>query len=317
MAIIILSGIFLVLLSFDLLVLHKKGTEITNKKAAIETGFWVSIALSFSIAVYYLYQNGLIANTENIAPYDAVIKYITGYLIELSLSVDNLFVISMVFAAFKIPKAYQYRALFWGIIGAVVLRGLMISIGIVLIEQISWMTYVLGLFLLFTAYKMIAEETGGEEKKYDYDFSRFFKVSKTLDQDKFWTTKNGVKMATPLFAALVVIEFTDVLFALDSIPAILAVTTDTFLVFSSNIFAILGLRSMYFFLANMIEEFHFLKHSVFAILIFVAIKLLSIHFLQIPEWFSLAFVGVSLAMGILVSIKHKEHEIRQAKVKKD
>ncbi|MFK7807758.1 MAG: TerC/Alx family metal homeostasis membrane protein [Saprospiraceae bacterium] len=294
----------ILLLSIDLLVLHKKGTTINNKKAAVETIFWISVALLFSGAVFWIYQNDKIANINALSPTDAAIKYITGYLIELSLSVDNLFVIAMVFASYKIPLAYQHRALFWGIIGAIVFRGLAIWGGAILIQKVSWMTYIFGAFLLFTAFKML-ENTDEEESesKLTKKINQWFNISKELDGEKFFTLKNGKKVATPLFAALMVIELSDILFALDSIPAILAVTTDPFLVFSSNIFAILGLRSMYFFLANMLEKFHYLKYSVFAILLFVSIKLLSIHFVHFPEWFSLLFIGIALLMGVIVSLE--------------
>ena len=310
MALLILILVFLFLLGFDLVILHKKGETITNKKAAIETGFWVTLALSFAFAVYYLYQPGstYIENPNNLTPQQAVTKYISGYLIELSLSIDNLFVIAMVFASFKIPKEYQFRALFWGIIGAVVLRGLMIGVGVALVERVSWITYVLGAFLLFTAFRMIVNKEENEESISDYNLGKFITLSDKLDGEKFFTIENGKRIATPLFGALIVIEFTDVIFALDSIPAILAITTDTFLVFSSYIFAILGLRSMYFFLANMLEKFHYLKYSVFAILVFIGIKLMAAHHVELPEWFSLAFIGISLALGVMISLTKNNKE---------
>lgn len=314
MALLILILVFLFLLGFDLIVLHKKGEIITNKKAAIETGFWVTLALSFAFAVYHLYQPEVtyIDNPNNLTPQQAVTKYISGYLIELSLSIDNLFVIAMIFTSFKIPKKYQFRALFWGIIGAVVLRGLMIGVGVALVEQVSWITYVLGAFLLFTAFRMIVNKEENEESISDYNLGKFITMTDKLDGEKFFTIENGKRVATPLFGALVVIEFTDVIFALDSIPAILAITTDTFLVFSSNIFAILGLRSMYFFLANMLEKFHYLKYSVFAILVFIGIKLMSAHHVELPEWFSLAFIGISLALGVMISLtKNKKEQLNK------
>lgn len=293
------------LLAIDLLVLHKKGEVVNNRKAAIESTFWVGIACAFSFVVYWLYSMGHVENPEGMLPREASIKYITGYLIELSLSVDNLFVIAMIFATYKIPLAYQHRALFWGIIGAIVFRGIAISAGVVLIQKVSWMTYIFGGFLLFTAFKMLEKEDETEEESaLTKRVNKWFNISKNMDGENFFTMENGKRMATPLFAALMVIELSDILFALDSIPAILAVTTDPFLVFSSNIFAILGLRSMYFFLANMLEKFHYLKYSVFAILMFVAIKLLVIHYVHFPEWLSLLFIGLSLAMGVIVSI-HK------------
>lgn len=294
----------LFLLGLDLLVLHKKGEAVDNKKAAKETFFWVSIALLFSVAIYWIYKNGLIDNPNALSPKEAVYKYITGYLIELSLSVDNLFVMSMIFISFKIPLKYQHRALFWGILGAIVFRGIMIAVGITLIKSISWMTYVFGAFLLYTAFKMLFTKDEDENSSsFATRFNNFFKTTNRIHGEKFWIIENGKRVATPLFGALMMIELTDLLFALDSIPAILAITTDTFLVYSSNIFAILGLRSMYFFLANMLQKFHYLKYSVAAILIFVAIKLILLHYYTFPEWFSLLFIAVALSLGIVISLK--------------
>lgn len=298
------------LLGLDLLILHKKGKIVTPKKAAYESLFWICIAFLFSIAVYWTYKLGLADNINQLSPDKAVIKYITGYLIELSLSIDNLFVIAMIFASFKIPMKYQHRALFWGIIGAIFFRGIAIFAGIILLKKISWLTYIFGAFLLYTAFRMLVKE---DQPKHSPSFfqkllNKYLNISNTQDQDRFWIIENGIKRGTPLMAALVMIEFTDLLFALDSIPAILAITTDPFIVFSSNIFAVLGLRSLYFFLANMLERFHYIKYSVFAILVFVSLKLIVIHYIKFPEWFSLSFIGVSLLMGVLVSLKVKPSE---------
>ncbi len=298
----------LILLFIDLSVLHKKGEIINNKRAAFETLLWVLVASAFSLFIYYGYQNNWINNPTNLTAEKAVIKYITGYLIELSLSIDNLFVIVMIFSSFKIPMKFQHRALFWGILGAIILRGITIALGVTLINKVSWITYIFGLFLLYTAFKMLAKDDDNKPSKLSTYINKLFKINPELNEDKFWVVKNGIKMATPLFGALVLIELTDLIFALDSIPAILAITSDPFLVFSSNIFAVLGLRSMYFFLANMLERFIYLKYSVFAILIFVSIKLIVIHFFEFPEWFSLTFIFVSLVMGILISLKRKSVE---------
>lgn len=297
-----------VLMAFDLLVLNKKGEHITNKRAAVETIFWVSVAFLFSGAVYWLYDTQLMSHHSTESPVQAYYNYTTGYLIELSLSVDNLFVIAMIFASFKIHPDNQKKALFWGIIGAIILRALAIGLGVKLIENFEWMTYVFGGFLLFTAIKMLLPEKEETEEKKPSWLNKIFKISKKSEGDKFWIVENGVRMATPLFAALVMIELTDLLFALDSIPAIISITEDPFIVFSSNIFAILGLRSMYFFLANMLKKFRFIKYSVFAILVFVAFKLLlidvpSFHFM---EWASLPFIALSLIVGILVSLVKSE-----------
>lgn len=301
----------LTLLTIDLGVLHKKGQELNHRKAAIETIFWVSIALLFSLVVFWLYKSGHVDNPKNLRPGDAVVKYVTGYLIELSLSVDNLFVIAFIFTSFKIPTKYQHWVLFWGILGAIVFRASLIGVGVILINKISWMTYVFGLFLLFTAFRMLShsDEEEGDQSQMSQRIRRWLKVSPNLNGSKFWIRENGKKLATPLLAALVMIEITDVMFALDSIPAILAVTTDPFIVYSSNMFAILGLRSLYFFLAHMLRKFHYLKYSVFAILVFVSIKLLASHHFEFPEWFSLTFIGVSLIMGIIVSLQKRKQKV--------
>ena len=305
---IFLSFIFL-LLFIDLVVLHKKGEVVSNKKAGQETLFWVGIAFAFSVVLYFLYDKGMVANPTKVNALTAVSKYISGYLIELSLSVDNLFVIAMIFKSYQVPLQLQHRALFWGIIGAIVLRGLAIALGVILISKISWMTYVFGAFLIFTAFRMIIrkeEDTLEEEERHKSQLSRMLPFSKNFDGEKFFTYENGKRLATPLFGALLMIEFSDLVFALDSIPAIIAITTDPFLVFSSNIFAILGLRSMYFFLANMLKKFKYLEYSVFAILLFVGLKLIAMHHFHIPEWFSLTFIALSLLMGIGISIKKQE-----------
>ncbi|MFT5386686.1 MAG: tellurite resistance protein TerC [Saprospiraceae bacterium] len=302
---ILFIALILLLLGFDLIILHNKNQPLTNKRAAIETIFWICIALLFSLVIYWVFNTGKTENINDLSGSEAVVKYLSGYFIELSLSVDNLFVIAMIFKSYKIPVKYQHQTLFWGIIGAIVFRGLMIWLGVVLIHKISWITYIFGAFLLYTAFNMLEkEDENPSESSMSKKLSKLFKISKSLDGEKFFTIENGVKMITPLFAALIMIEFADLLFALDSIPAILAITTDSFVVFSSNMFAVLGLRAMYFFLANMLEKFRYLKYSVFSILTFVAIKLLTIHFVHFPEWFSLLYISISLALGVMVSL-HK------------
>jgi len=306
---ILFSILILTLLAIDLMVLHKKGQTISHRKAAIETSLWVSVAFLFGGVIYALYDGGLVNNPENLTGTSAFIKYVTGYLVELSLSVDNLFVIAVIFTSFKIPAKNQHLVLFWGILGAVFFRAVLIGVGVLLIHQISWMTYVFGFFLLFTAFKMISEEEEEKPSALSERIRSWLKVTKHLHGDKFVIREAGVLMATPLLAALVMVEVTDVLFALDSIPAILAVTSDPFIVYSSNMFAILGLRSMYFFLAHMLRKFHYLKYSVFAILLFVALKLLVIHFLEFPEWFSLLFIALALAFGVIVSLQKRKAKV--------
>ena len=298
----------LFLLLLDFFVLHKKGTTPTSKKALYETLFFVANALLFSGVVFWFFKEGLVDNPNNYTPTKAWLSYLTGYIIELSLSVDNLFVIAVIFTSFKIPSKYQHRLLFLGILGALVFRAILISVGIVLINKFHQMSIIFGLFLLFTAFKMLKKEAEHEDPKQPKGLSKIFRFTKIIDGDKFVTQVDGTRVFTALFGALVTIEFTDLLFALDSIPAIFAVTTDPFIVFSSNIFAIMGLRSLYFFLANMLEKFKYLKYSVFAILIFVSIKLMAATLVEIPEWFSLTFIVLSLAGGVYVSLLNAKEE---------
>jgi tellurite resistance protein TerC len=299
---IVLIVYVLFLLFFDFFVLHKKGTTPTSKKALYETLFFVVNALLFSGVLYWFFDQGLVDNASNYTPTKAWLSYLTGYIIELSLSVDNLFVIAVIFTSFKIPSKYQHRLLFLGILGALVFRAILISVGIVLINKFHQMSIIFGLFLLFTAFKMLKKEAEHDEPKQPKGLSKIFRFTKIIDSDKFVTYVDGKRVFTALFGALVTIEFTDLLFALDSIPAIFAVTTDPFIIFSSNIFAIMGLRSLYFFLANMLEKFKYLKYSVFAILIFVGLKLISATWFEIPEWFSLTFIVLCLAAGVYVSL---------------
>ncbi len=313
--ILFLSAI-LIFLALDLGVFNRTAHVISSKEAGIWTGIWVSMSLLFSLVVHWLYTTDYIANPDALTPTEASIKYITGYLIELSLSVDNIFVIAVIFASFKIPPIYQHRVLFWGILGAVFFRGLMIFFGVILLNKFSWMTYIFGAFLLFTAIKMIFkgnEEDYNPKKSFVYRMLRkVMPITHTIEGEQFFVKKRHVRAATPLFVALIVIEVMDLLFALDSVPAILAITSDPFLVFSSNIFAILGLRSMYFFLANMLERFSYLEYSLIVILTFVGVKMLLVHHYKFPEWVSLSVIAVSLLGGILYSLavdrkKHPEH----------
>ena len=311
-------GIFLfaifIFLALDLGVFNKTPHIISSKEASLWTIFWVVLSFAFSGVVYWLYANNWIANPTNIKPNVASLKYITGYLIELSLSIDNIFIIAIIFSSFKIPQKYQHSILFWGILGAIFFRGVMIFFGVILINKFSWMTYLFGAFLVFTALKMLFKKEDEEfnpKKSFAYRLiGKIIPITSQNEKEHFFIKINNINHATPLFVALIVIEVMDMLFALDSVPAILAITSDPFLVFSSNIFAILGLRSMYFFLANMLAKFDYLEYSLIAILGFVGVKMLAIHFYKLPEWVSLCFIAVSLLVGISLSIyKNKIQEI--------
>lgn len=298
--------VILIFLALDLGVFNKTPHIISTKEASKWTAIWVTLSFCFSGVIYWLYNNEYIANPDGLNPSTATIKYITGYLIELSLSIDNIFVIAIIFSSFKIAQKYQHRILFWGIIGAIVFRGLMIFFGVMLINKFTWTTYLFGAFLLFTALKMLFTKDENEfEPKESFVYKilgKLIPITSHTDKAHFFIKKDTKTYATPLFVALVVIEVMDVLFAVDSVPAILAITSDPFLVFSSNIFAILGLRSMYFFLANMLEKFSHLEYSLIAILSFVGLKMLFHDFVEIPEWASLGFIALALLVGILVSL---------------
>jgi len=309
--IIFIVGI-LIFLALDLGVFNRTPHIISTKEASIWTAIWVTTSFLFSGVIYWIYSNGIVDNVDNLTPSNATIKYITGYLIELSLSVDNIFVIAVIFTSFKIPLKYQHRVLFWGILGAIVFRALMIFFGVMLINKFSFTTYIFGAFLIFTAYKMLIskeEEKFNPKKSFIYrQIRKIIPITSHMQGEKFFIKLKHINAATPLFVTLVIIEFTDILFAIDSVPAILAITADPFLVFSSNIFAILGLRSMYFFLSNMLERFSYLKYSLIAILSFVGVKLILVHHFKFPEWVSLVYIALALTIGIVVSLKLSEKE---------
>ncbi len=303
-----------VFLALDLGVFHKNDHIIKSKEAGIWTAIWVSVALAFSGVIYWLFSAGLTENPTGLTPNDAVLKYITGYLIELSLSIDNVFVIAVIFSAFKIPALYQHRVLFWGILGAIIFRALMILFGVALITKFEWIIYVFGIFLLYTAFKMLKSDDTDFNPKDSFVFKqlkKIYPITSQINGHDFFVKKMGVRAATPLFVALIIIELTDILFALDSIPAILAITADPFIVFSSNILAILGLRSMYFLISRMLAKFRFINYSLVVILAFVGLKMLFSHFIHLPEWVSLTVISVSLVSGVLASllIPEKEKEV--------
>jgi tellurite resistance protein TerC len=319
---IIFFTLIFIILALDLGVFNKTPHIISTKEASKWTAIWVTVSLLFSSVIYWLYGTSYVENPNNLKPAVASMKFITGYLIELSLSIDNIFVIAIIFASFKIPQKYQHRVLFWGILGAIIFRGLMIFFGVLIINKFSWTTYLFGAFLVFTAVKMLfSKEEEDFEPKDSFVYKilgKIIPITSESDKEKFFIKTAKGNAATPLFVALIVIEVMDVIFAIDSVPAILAITSDPFLVFSSNIFAILGLRSMYFFLSNMLEKFSYLEYSLIAILGFVGIKmlahdLLKNYNLEIPEWASLLFIALSLAVGVIVSLKMSKNENSDSK----
>ncbi|WP_422080099.1 TerC family protein [Ulvibacterium sp.] len=298
-------ALVMVFLALDLGVFHRHEHVIRSKEAGMWTALWVSVALGFSGVIYWLFSSGLVENPTGLTPNAAVLKYVTGYLIELSLSIDNVFVIAVIFATFNIPPLYQHRVLFWGILGAIVFRGLMIVFGVALINIFDWIIYVFGAFLLYTAFKMLRSDDSEFDPQKSFMFrqlKKLYPITTTINGHDFFVKRMGVTAATPLFVALVIIEVTDVLFALDSIPAILAITADPFIVFSSNILAILGLRSMYFLISRMLQKFRFINYSLVVILAFVGLKMLFAHQIELPEWVSLTVITASLVVGIVASL---------------
>ena len=304
---IIFIAVILVFLALDLGVFNKEPHVIRTKEASLWTVIWVSVGLSFSLIIYLIFKNEWIDNPSNLSPSNALIKYVTGYLIELSLSMDNIFVIAVIFSSYGIPPKYQHRVLFWGIIGAIVFRALMIFFGVALIRKFEWIIYVFGIFLILTALKLLLSK---DKVKFNPKNSlvyrtvrKFVPITSTVENERFIMRKKHLLVATPLFLVLVIIEFTDVIFALDSIPAILAITRDPFIVFSSNIMAILGLRSMYFFISRISQKFHYIKYSLAVILTFVGVEFLLQKTYKFPDWFSLVFIFGAILLGILISIR--------------
>ncbi|RYD82497.1 MAG: TerC family protein [Sphingobacteriales bacterium] len=296
------------MLFLDLFVFNRKQHTIKVKEALLWTGFWMLLAGLFAVGIYFFgdYFFGLGANGESQGS-SLALEFTTGYLIEQALSIDNLFVILMLFTFFRTPHAFQHKVLFWGILGAIFFRILFILLGVALIERFAWMTYLLGGFLIFTSIKMILEkdqEINPEKNAAIKIFSKIMPVSKFYDGSNFFTRQNGIRHATPLFVALIVVETTDIVFALDSIPAILAISRHSFIVYSSNIFAVLGLRSLYFALAGIMELFHFLHYGLSAILLFVGVKIIlhTAHIFEVPVFTSLIVVAGILVLSILLSI---------------
>lgn len=281
------------MLIVDLAVFHQKDHEESIKEALIWTGIWIALSLIFGVGVYY-YMGSQMA-----------LDYYTGYLIEKSLSVDNIFVFLLVFNYFKVPAKYQHKVLFWGIFGALVLRFAFIFTGVALLERFHWIIYIFGAFLVYTGIKLAFEkdkDVHPDQNPVLILVRKFIPTVKTYYGSHFFIRKMGKLVATPLFIVLIVIETTDLVFALDSIPAILSITRDEFIVYSSNAFAILGLRALYFAVSGIMRLFHYLHYGLSAILVFVGIKMLIAEFYHIPTLYALGFIALSLAISIIASI---------------
>lgn len=305
----IFAVIVVALLAFDLGVLHRHSREISVRSSMALTLFYIVMGLSFGAWVWYAL--GAEAGKE----------YFTGYLVEKTLSMDNIFMMSVLLSYFAIPRIYHHRVLFWGILGVIILRGIMIGIGAVVISQFHWVLYIFAAFLIYLGIKLFFHDDDGQK---DFSSNRLLlwikghiRITHQLHGGKFWVKemhpKKGVERyyATPLFLALLMIEATDVIFALDSIPAIFAITTDPYIVFTSNIFAILGLRAMYFALSALLHRFHYLKYALATILVFIGAKVFAEPLLgveKVPASISLGFTVAVLAAGIIVSLLRTRNE---------
>lgn len=311
-------ALFLSVLALDLSVLHRESRTMHVRQALGWTAVWITVAMSFSLLVYGLYEYnwfGWRTGSADMPGAEAALQYISGYLLEWSLSVDNIFVIAVIFGFMNIPAQFQYRVLFWGIVGAIALRGVMIAMGAALIHAFDWMFYVFGAILLLSAARMLKSD----EEQFDPATSvlvrlarRVYPVTDKLDGDRFFTMVDGARAATPLFVTLLLVDFADVVFAVDSIPAIFAVTQDPFIVFTSNSFAILGLRALYFAIAGMMLMFRYLKISLIFILGFVGVKMLLHHHIEISHVVSLGVIVGFLGVGIAASVwvgKSKRDEV--------
>lgn len=284
----------LAMLALDLGVFHRKTHVVSLKESLTWTGVWVVLALLFNAGVWHY------------AGSQKALEFFTGYVIEKSLSVDNVFVFALLFSYFAVPPLYQHKVLFWGILGALIMRAIMIALGAALITKFAWIIYVFGGFLILTGIKMIVkrdEEIHPERNPVVRWFKKLMPVTPEYRGDKFFVRENGIRMATPLFVVLLLVEFTDLIFAVDSIPAIFAVTKDPFIVYTSNVFAILGLRSLYFALAGVMDKFHYLKIGLGVVLTFVGVKMILAHTAwKIDTLVSLGVIVLILATSVVWSL---------------
>lgn len=296
--------IVIVMIAIDMLTLKKEGVHrVSTKEALLWTTVWITVSLGFAAWLYFELAHNPAAGPAIAA--DSVMDFLTGYVLEKSLSVDNIFVFILIFGYFKVPAEYQHRVLLYGVLGAIVLRAIMVALGAVLVSRFEWVLYLFGVFLLYSGIKLMRPEKTEDKGLADNPLigwlHRHMHVSAQLNREKFFTVENGQRMATPLLLTLIVIELSDVVFAVDSIPAVFAVTTDPFIVFTSNIFAVLGLRAMYFLLANVVEKFIYLKYGLAVVLTFIGGKMLVAKWWHIPSFASLTVVFSALMIAILVS----------------
>jgi tellurite resistance protein TerC len=293
----------LAMLALDLGVFHRKAHAVSTKEALTWSIVWISLSLVFNAIIYFFWDQ-MVPNSSYTNG-EAALAFLTGYLIEKSLSVDNIFVFILIFSFFAVPAAYQHRILFWGILGALVMRGILIAVGATLLNQFHWIIYVFGAFLIYTGIRMARhqdEELRPQDNPVVKFFRKFMPVTDDFDGDKFFVRRAGTLFATPLFLILLIVESTDLVFAVDSIPAIFAVTRDPFIVYTSNVCAILGLRALYFLLAGVMDKFQYLKLGLSVVLTFIGIKMVIVDLYHIPVGASLAVVASVLTISILASL---------------
>ncbi len=295
------NAFVLIMLALDLGVFHRKSHEVSVKEALTWTFVWIFLALVFNTLIYFWRGQ------------QQALEFFTGYLVEKALSVDNIFVFIMIFTYFHIPSKYQHKVLFWGIIGALIMRVIFIFAGVALLEKFHFTIYIFGSLLFFTGIKMFNHSNSKiapDKNPVVKFFKKFVPVTQTLHEAKFFTKIEGRRFATPLFLVLILIETTDLIFAVDSIPAILAITQDQFIVYTSNVFAILGLRSLYFALAGIIHRFWLLSYGLAVVLVFVGIKMILIDFFKIPIEWSLLFIATIISTSIFLSLRFKQKSNR-------
>ncbi len=290
---VVFTLVVLGMLALDLGVFHRRAHAVSVKEAAVWSTVWIGLALAFNVGIY------LLKGTQ------AGLEFLAAYLLEKSLSVDNIFVFLMIFTYFAVPAAYQHRLLFWGILGALVMRAIFIVTGLALLKYFHWIIYVFGALLIFTGGKMLTQRESSihpERNPVLRLLRRYMPITERYEGQRFFVLRQGRRFATPLLVVLAVIESTDLVFAVDSIPAVLAITRDPFIVYTSNIFAILGLRALYFLLAGVMDLFHYLRYGLGVVLVFVGVKMMLADLYKIPITTSLAVIGVILTVSVVASV---------------
>ena len=294
---ILFNAAIILLLFVDMAMMNRDGRVLPFRKVLLSAGIWIGLALGFAVGIHFWMGGG------------KALEFITGYLIEESLSVDNLFVFILLFSYFKVPPEQERTVLFWGILGALVMRGIFIVAGVALVSRFHWILYLLGAFLVYTGFKLMGEDEEQVDPSKNVVLRmarRFLPIAESYEGNKFFILREEKRLATPLFIVLLVVETTDILFATDSIPAILAISRDTFIVYTSNVFAILGLRSLFFALSGMMKLFHYLNYGLAVVLMFIGAKMLVSYKYQIPTWIALVVIAVVLTISVVASVMNPQ-----------